>query len=98
MINPQWLELPKFRTNFHGPKDVRAIEARLYLHIYPKYWDKQAWANSVDPDQTPQNAEAVLTSTHNLCFEQKFEKKKKKNRIFIWKLSVFGGEIFSIFE
>ena len=21
----------------------------------PKYWDRQAWANSVDPDQMPQN-------------------------------------------
>ena len=31
MINPQWLELPMSRTNFHGPKDVRAIEVRLYL-------------------------------------------------------------------
>ena len=30
MINPQWLELPMPRTNFHGPKDVRAIEVRLY--------------------------------------------------------------------
>ena len=24
-------------------------------HIYPKYLDRQAWANSVDPDQMPQN-------------------------------------------
>ena len=31
MINPQWLELPMSRTNFHGPKDVRAIEVRLYM-------------------------------------------------------------------
>ena len=31
MINPQWLELPMSRTNFHGPKDVRAIEVRLYF-------------------------------------------------------------------
>ena len=30
MINPQWLELPMSRTYFHGPKDVRAIETRLY--------------------------------------------------------------------
>ena len=30
MINPQWLELPISRTNFHGPKDVRATEVRLY--------------------------------------------------------------------
>ena len=31
MINPQWLELPMSRTNFHGPKDVRAIEVQLFL-------------------------------------------------------------------
>ena len=24
--------------------------------IYSKYLDKQAWTNTVDPDQTPQNA------------------------------------------
>ena len=26
----QWLELPISRSSFHGPKDVRAIEVRLY--------------------------------------------------------------------
>ena len=31
MINPQWLELPMSRMNFHGPKDIRAIEVRLYV-------------------------------------------------------------------
>ena len=30
MINPHWLELPMSRTIFYGPKDVRAIEIRLY--------------------------------------------------------------------
>ena len=30
MINPQWRELPMSRTIFYGPKDVRAIEVRLY--------------------------------------------------------------------
>ena len=30
MINLLWLELPISRTNFYGPKDVRAIEVRLY--------------------------------------------------------------------
>ena len=30
MINTQWLELPMSRKNFHGPKDVRATEVRLY--------------------------------------------------------------------
>ena len=39
--------------------------------------------------------EAVLTSTHNLCFEQKYE---KYQNCFTWKSSVFGGEIFYIFE
>ena len=29
MINIQWLKLPMSRTNFHGPKDVRAIEVWL---------------------------------------------------------------------
>ena len=32
---------------------------------------------------------------HNPCFEQKYE---KNIRVFIWKFSVFGGEIFYIFE
>ena len=30
LINPHWLELPLSRTNFHGPKGVRAIEVLLY--------------------------------------------------------------------
>ena len=30
MINPQWLELSLSRRNSHGPKDVRAIEVRLF--------------------------------------------------------------------
>ena len=32
MIKPQWLELPVSRTIFYGPKDVRAIEVRLYMY------------------------------------------------------------------
>ena len=54
MINPQWLELPISGTNFHGPKDVRAIEVRLYLH-YLKLCLQNAgfMANSTDPDQVP---------------------------------------------
>ena len=30
-INPHSLELPLSRTNFYGPKGVRATEVRLYL-------------------------------------------------------------------
>ena len=32
-INPHWLELPQSRTNFRGPKGVRAIEVRLYTTL-----------------------------------------------------------------
>ena len=35
-INPHWLELPLSRTNFYGPKGVRAIEVRLYV-FYKSY-------------------------------------------------------------
>ena len=34
MINPQWLELPMSRINFHGLKVVRVIEVLLYVDSY----------------------------------------------------------------
>ena len=40
-------------------------------------------------------ASAVLPSTHNLCFEQKYE---KYQNFLSEKLSFFGGKIFSKFE
>ena len=33
MINHRWLELMMSQTNFHGPKDVWAIEVRLYFVV-----------------------------------------------------------------
>ena len=58
MFNPQWLELPISRTNFHGHKDVRAIEVRLY---FTTCFEIARWmANSVDPDQTPRSAASDL--------------------------------------
>ena len=38
MINLHRLELPMSRTNFHGPKDVRAIEVRLYVYDAASQW------------------------------------------------------------
>ena len=32
-INPQWLELPISRTNFHGPKGVWVIDVQLYILV-----------------------------------------------------------------
>ena len=34
MSNPELFELNMSRTNFHSPKDVRAIEVRLYILLY----------------------------------------------------------------
>ena len=44
MINPQWLDLPMSRTNFHGPKDIRAIEIRLYLLYAPEKKLLRQWS------------------------------------------------------
>ena len=33
MTNPQMLEIFISRKKFHGPKDVRAIEIRLYSYV-----------------------------------------------------------------
>ena len=54
-------------NNLYGSKFVERWSSlvKAYLHNYDnypifKYWDKQAWANSVDPDQTPQNKASDL--------------------------------------
>ena len=42
-------------------------------------------------------AEAVLTGTRNVCFEQKFEKKKKKKNQFLSEKFQFLEVKFSIY-
>ena len=39
--------------------------SQFICHIYPEYLDKQAFANSVDPDQMPQNVVSDLG--HIIC-------------------------------
>ena len=43
----------------------------MRYHIYSKCWDRQALANSADPDQTPQNAasdqSALFTTDPAVC-------------------------------
>ena len=34
IINPQWLKVPISRTNFHGLRDVQAIEVRLNFYLF----------------------------------------------------------------
>ena len=63
MINPQWLELPLSRINFHGPKDVRAIEVLLYLESYLSYFSTKT---NVVCTHEKCLLEALLMSTHNI--------------------------------
>ena len=61
MINPQWLELPMSRINFHGPKDVRAIEVRLYFDLESKQFsnvyyqddERQSWLDKWLSEHVP---------------------------------------------
>ena len=39
---------------------IQLVCANTEIRILPVYSDRQAWANSVDPDQTPQNAASDL--------------------------------------
>ena len=56
MNNPQWLEPPMSRTIFYGPKDVRAIEVRLYIPRENGY----SICIHGDPDQMPRFAASNL--------------------------------------
>ena len=52
MIKPRWFELPMSRTNFYGPKDVRAIEVRLFIETVltaTATENCQSVVNSADP-------------------------------------------------
>ena len=53
VINPQWLELPMSRINFYSPKDVRAIEVRLYIANDAERGKKahMPYANTQGPDE-----------------------------------------------
>ena len=65
MSNPQWLKLPLSRINFHGPKDVQAIESLLCVSFVlqqsnsPKVW------RSLDSE--PNNPQAVVPARPPFC-------------------------------
>ena len=63
-INPHWLELSLSRTNFHGPKGVRAIEVRLYINVEKIMFQTAA---SLDLDRL--TAGRCVTSYHSLLVE-----------------------------
>ena len=51
----------------------------------PKYWDRQAWANSVDPDQMPQNA-ASYQGLHCLPLAQHYLDKSRGSKIHFFQI------------
>ena len=40
IINTHWLELPFTRTNFQGPKDVQAVEVKMFMGAIQLYIGK----------------------------------------------------------
>ena len=88
MINPQWLEPPMSRTNFHGPKDVRAIEVRLYIENFTtKNW-KFSDLNSDNFQSSAQNVdfgfplEPPRRSGSNEYQQSMFLSRNKKNNVY----------------
>ena len=69
----------------HG--DFNITKTRLFKYI--ENFTTKNWKFS------DKHSEAVLTSTHHLCFEKQY---KEYQIYFIWKFSFFGGKIFNIFE
>ena len=46
---------PGLQSDAHPTEPPRLVEKAIQnYHNNPKYWDRQAFANSVDPDQTLQ--------------------------------------------
>ena len=56
MINPQLFELPISRTNFHGLRDIRAIEVRLYHSV--------EWVNWICPARPSITRPSIIMSFH----------------------------------
>ena len=56
----------------------------ISYHNNPKYWDKSALANSVDPDQMPQNVASDL-GLHCLPYIQQYFKPSTGGRMDYFK-------------
>ena len=53
-------------------------------HIYHLYSDRQAWANSVDPDEAPQNV-VIHQGVHCLVFKQQFLDQTLDSKLYLFK-------------
>ena len=70
---PEWAQRSQRTRTKYTCGDMKEITIIL-IYIYrnnPKYWNLQAFANSVDPDQMPQNAASDL-GLHCLPYVQQY--------------------------
>ena len=68
IINPHWLKLPLSRTNFPGPKGVRAIEVLLYPQSGVCHWhrcSRQGWARTRSPGWNRDKRHKIEISPEN---------------------------------
>ena len=65
-------------------KRQKLTKIHVKYHIYLMYSDKQAWANSVDPDEMPQNA-ASHQALHCLPFIQQFLDTISGSKLYLFK-------------
>ena len=66
--------LPQYDLNIYVERDIKhqiTQKTTPHYRIYHIYSDRQAWANSIDPDETPQNAASHL-GLHCLPLIQQF--------------------------
>ena len=68
----------------HSPCTGKHLIDYNEYRIYRMYSDRQAWANSVDPDETPQNA-ASRQGLHCLLLIQHFLDKTSGSELYWFK-------------
>ena len=78
MINPQWLELPMSRTNFHGPKDVQPLKFDCSMFFCFFFSNSRRKIPNLTKSTLAKNFEYVsvakcikMPSKHNFFFNQK---------------------------
>ena len=85
MNNPQQLELPMFRINFHSPKDIRAIEILLYYETFRPacgklYSNYQRLINAKFPRAIMQNFYQTRFYTRSLKCECTHRRMQRRGR------------------
>ena len=76
-LNFRWVHIFEGTFPDIAARTISYTRPLFHNHIYPKCSDRQPWANSVGPDQTPQNAASgswsTLFATHPAFWLFKFK-------------------------